>query len=329
MAAVDTGGAVTMLELVKRTNPDGTLAHIVDTLSEKNAFLKHAKWKEANGKDSHMFVQSLSEPAGTWGRANKGIDIESNRTKQVTEPIKILESYADIDTRILARERDKAGFRYSVDIATKAGLTKTLASAFIYGYEGDDVDMLSGLAYRGGYDSAADTQVIDAGGSGGDTMSVWLAKWDDQDGVYFVYPQGDPDTMFEQKHMGEQPVYEATGANGAVYYVDRSYHKMNVGLCIADPRAAVRIASIESTGTSNIMSADLCLEAMTLLPSPDDLENVVMYMNRTAWLQLTKEAKDKTNVVYQPDAPFGKWIYSFDGVQVVLMDKLTITETAL
>lgn len=329
MAAVDTTGAVTMLELVKRTNPDGTLAHIVDTLSEKNAFLKHAKWKEANGKDSHMFVQSLSEPSGTWGRANKGISIESNRTKQITEPIKILESYADIDTRILARERDKAGFRYSVDISTKAGLTKTLADAFIYGTEGDDVDMLNGLAYREDYDAASDTQVIDAGGSGSDTMSVWLAKWDDQDGVYFTYPEGDPDTMFEQKHMGEQPVYEATGANGAVYYVDRTYHKMNVGLNIADPRAVVRIASIETSGTSNILTSDLILEAMTLLPSPDELENAVLYMNRTGWLQLTQEAKDKTNVLYQPDAPFGKWVYSFDGVNVVLMDALKKTETAL
>jgi len=329
MATVDTGGAVTMLELVKRTNPDGTLAHIVDTLSEKNALLKYAKWKEANGKDSHMFIQSLTEPSGTWGRANKGVSIENGRTKQVTEPIKILESYSDVDLRILDRERDKAGFRYSLDVQAQAGLTKTLASAFIYGSEGTDVDMLTGLAYRSGYDAAVDTQVIDAGGAGNDNMSAWLVKWDDQDGVFFTYPQGDPNQMFEMEHLGKQPVYEATGANGAVYYVDRTYHKMNVGLCVSDPRAAVRIASIETTGTSNILSADLVLEAMTLLPSPDELEGVCLLTNRTGWLQLTKEAKDKTNVMYNPDAPFGKWIYSFDGVPVVIMDKLIKTETAL
>jgi hypothetical protein len=323
MATLDTTGNLTLLELANRVAPDGKLAKIAEAASKKVELLQYLTWTEANGNDIHQHDRRLVEPSGEWGRANRGVQHESSRTKPVKEPIATLESYNYIDDRIAKRYSDPMSFRATEDNAFKSGMLKEVASKFVYGNRTSNPDTIQGLANREDYDEVSDAQVIDGSGSGSDLMSVYLIKFDTENGLYGVYPPGDPTTMIEEEDLGRQLVYDSS--NGGSYQAWVTHHKINIGLVISDPRAVVRVANLETSGTSNILTDDLLLQGMEEL---DDADNVGLMMNKRAWRYLQQEATDKANVQYQPDSPFGgRWIRSFMDIPVILNDTMLITES--
>lgn len=326
MAVVSTNTDMTLLELAKQTDPGGAIADIVNVLSQRNEILQYLPFAEANGNTTHTLTQALTEPSGSWTGTNEYVSAATGRTKQVVEGIRILKNYVDIDVDVLAMASDKAKVRANQAALTLNGLTKELTRAMIYGNENTNPKELHGFASRPDYDAAADTQVIDVGGSGADTMSVWVVQLGYPNYVYMAYPQGNPMMALDREDKGEQPKYDSTGG---IKYVMREEVKFMGALCIADPRSVVRLASIESAGTSNVLTYTSLIDAMALLPDPSDMSGVVILGNRTAWAQLWKDAAGKSNVDFTPNAPFGSPVRSFDGIPFVLTEQLTITETAL
>jgi hypothetical protein len=326
MAVISTMGDMTLLELAKQTAPDGGIVDIIDVLSQKNEILQFLPWTEANGNTTHTFSQALTEPAGTWAGVNEYVSAETGRTRQVVEGIRTLKTYVDIDVDLLAMSPNKAKVRANQAGLAYNGLTKELVKKLIYGNDGVDPDTFTGLAVRPEYDAAADTQVLDVGGSGSDTMSVWIVKLGVPNGLYMAYPKGNNNVALQREDKGEQVKYNSTAQ---IKYVMREEVKVMGALCIGDPRAVVRLASIESAGSTNLLTYDWIIDALSLLPDPSDMGGVVMLGNRTAWSQLWKNAAGKANVNFDPSAPFGQPVRSFDGIPFVLTDQLTITETAL
>lgn len=326
MAVVSTNTDMTLLELAKQTAPGGAIVDIVDVLSQRNEILQFLPFAEANGNTTHTFTQSLVEPSGSWTGVNEYVTPESGRTKQVTEGIRILKNYVDIDVDVLAMSSDKNKTRANQASLVLNGLTKELVNTMIYGNENTNPKELHGLSSRDDYDAAADTQVIDVGGSGADTMSVWVVQLGYPNHLYMAYPQGNPMMAIDREDKGEQPKYNSSGG---IKYVMREEVKFMGGLCIADPRSVVRLASIETAGASNVLEYTDLIDALSLLPDPSDLSGAVILGNRTAWAQLWKNAAGKANVDFNPQAPFGQPVRSFDGIPFVLTDQLSITETAL
>jgi len=326
MAVVSTNTDMTLLELAKQTDPNGAIADIVDVLSQRNEILQFLPFAEANGNTTHTLTQALIEPSGTWTGVNEYVTAETGRTKQVTEGIRILKNYSDIDVDVLAMAGDKAKTRANQAALTLNGLTKELTRAMIYGNENVNAKELNGFATRDDYDADGDAQVIDVGGTGSDTMSVWIVQLGYPNYIYMAYPQGNPMMAIDREDKGEQVKYDS---NGGIKYVMREEVKFMGALCIADPRSAVRLASIETAGSSNILTYTDIIDGLSLLPDPSDMSGVAILGNRTAWAQLWKDAAGKANVDFTPNAPFGQPVRSFDGIPFVLVEQLSSTETAL
>jgi HK97 family phage major capsid protein len=70
---------------------------------------------------------------------------------------------------------------------------------------------------------------------------------------------------------------------------------------------------------------DVLVDAIVGLPSQ---QNAVIYMHRKSLALLRKLASDKTNVNFNPDAPFGRgFAADIDGMPIKIIDEIAIDES--
>lgn len=327
MATLDTGAQLTLVELAKRTN-NMNLLTIAEVLSRKNAILNDMFWVEANQLTSHKITQRQSLPSGTWRKINKGVAAEASQTKQIVEPIGMLESYSKVDAALVRLAPNPQQFRSDEDMAFVEGLGQTMATALFYGDLDANPEQFDGLSSR--YGALADSPVFGAGGAGSDLASVWVIKWGEAaDGTHAIYPRNSRTMGIQVTDLGEDTVQDADGNE---YQAFRTHFLWNAGLCIRDDRSIARIANIESAGTTNNfldtsnLTEDILIAALNQFV---DLGNTVIYANRTMKTQMDIRAKDKTNVNYFIDSVFGMPTVHFQGIPIRLCEALLITEDAV
>lgn len=327
MATLDTGAQLTLVELAKRTNNMNLLV-IAENLSRKNAILQDAFWVEANQLTSHKITQRQSLPSGTWRQINAGVPSEASQTKQIVEPIGMLESYSKVDATLVKLAPNPQQFRSQEDLAFVEGLGQTLATAIFYGDIDVNPEQFDGLASR--YGLLANASVHGAGGTGSDLASLWIIKWGErQDGVHMVYPRGNRMMGVEVSDLGEDTVQDGSGNE---YQAFRTHFQLNAGICIRDTRSIARVANIETAGTTNNFldtSNPTDNIVITALNQFVDLTGAVIYVNRTIKTQMDIQAKDKTNVYYTVENVWGRPTTHFQGIPVRLCEALLDTEDAV
>lgn len=319
MATIETNDYHTLIELAKRHDPNGNTAELIDILSKKNPMLEEAHWEEANDLTSHTFTQIIAEPAGEWGRINKGVTFANGRTEQVKEPIAMLESASLVDVRLLERARNPEKYLAEENKMHVRGMGKTAHTGILYGNSATNPDTVNGLFNR--YNLTSKSNVIGASGTGSDVTSIAIVKWG-RDGVYFTYPRGGKRIISESGPKEE--LIQPTAGKG--YKAMVTFFRLNFGICVADDRCFQRIANIESAGTSNIFDEDDVITALNNIP---DRENVVIYVNPTIKTQMDIALKDKTNVHFTIEEAWGKPTVHFQGVPVRVCEGIVNTETAI
>jgi formylmethanofuran dehydrogenase subunit D len=325
MATIETTGQMTLLELAKRHGPDQRLMRIADIATERNEILQDMVWVEANGIDSHTFNQKISEPEGTWGRINRGGEFETMRSRQIKSDIKMLEGYNQIDERLLMKFREPAAARAQEDMAYLAGMTKNIVRTMLYGNANVNPDQLHGLYNRSEFTSLGAQCLDNGGGAGTGLTDIWLMRHSADNGIFFFYPSGDATQMIQSRDLGRELVYDA---NGKPYQAYVSYHKYNIGYDIVDPRNIIRIANVDpdSATSTQRFDPDVLIDALAQMY---DQQGVVIYVSRATWANMVKYAKDKTNIEWAPEEYGGRWIRSFIGLPVKLIDQLASYDTAV
>ena len=321
MAELETAGQLTLIELAKRTN-NSEIMDIAEVLDKTNEIFKDMPMVEANQPTSHVISQRTALPSGTWRQINAGVAYESSQTKQVVEPIGMLESFSKCDEALALLSRNPARFRWTEDKAFIEGLAQTFATAFFYGDTATVPEKFNGLSVRAAYDAAADTYVIDEGGSGSDCTSIWVVEVGENK-VHLVYPSGSRSMGIGSEDMGIQLVTDGTNPFRAFV----THFVLRIGLAIHDDKAVQRIASIESAGSSNIFDPDNLVKAINLLPGMG--QGAVIYCNKTIRSQMDINVMDKTNVYYTIREPYGEPLLYFRGVPVRTCEAILDTETAL
>lgn len=315
-------GGFTMLDLAKKLDPKGDIAPVVNVLSTREELFRDAKFYPANGKDSHTYIQAMNEPTGTPARFNTGIPGETARTKAEVERIVGREARSTIDKRILDRAGgQKARVRSDQDRMFIQGMTKQITADFFYGSAGDP-EVFTGLGTRQAYNALAREQVIGGGGTGDDTMSMYLVRWA-EDGCHFRYPEGDPNMGIKREDKGEQKELDAVGNP---FWVYETVFSMYAALVIPDDEAVVRIANVESAGSTNTFDFSNFITALSRLRN---LDGVVMYTNKVGWAQIWNAASEKVNVEHDPNDPVGRPLNRLAGIPVRITEQLLITETAI
>ena len=159
--------------------------------------------------------------------------------------------------------------------------------------------------------------------TGSDNTSIYFVQWR-QDGVYLVYPRNMDGGGLKKQDKGLQRV---NGDNSSALYAYETEFSWNTGLCVEDGRCVKRLANIDSvSGSSHTLDEDKIIQIRNNFKGND---TVYMYCNETVFTQLQILAKDKTNVHWTEQNPFGKPQMYFLDMPVRRCDAITNAEGIL
>jgi len=326
---------LTLSDWAKRQDPKGKTAIIVKMLSQTNEILTDMMFKEGNLPTGERTTIQTGLPTAFYRKMNMGTPKSKSTTVQITENAAQLTARSEVDVDVASLEADVSGFRLSESEAFVEAMSQTQATTLCYGANPGG-DEYVGIIPR--YDdlSAANAQnILDAGGTSTDNMSVLLVGWGNKS-VFGVFPKGSKAGL---SHMNKG-IIEVDDDDGNPFdaYVDT--YKWNNGLVVKDWRYIVRIANIDvsdleaQTGTQAATAATALVKLMSRsidrLPSTTGTKNAY-YVNRTAASLLRVAALDKSSNVVTIEAgldQFGKDIFTmrFLGIPIRITDALLNTE---
>lgn len=274
----------TLLDLAKRSNPDGTIADIVEILNETNEVLLDMSFQEGNLPTGNRTTIRTGIPEPTWRKLYGGVQPTKSTTAQVTDNCGMLEAYAEIDKALADLNGNTAAWRLSEELPHIEGMNQSMAETIFYGDEAVYPERFTGLTPRYNRRSgfAAAENVIHGGGSGADNASIWLAVWGPNSG-YGIVPKGSTAGL-QMQDLGEVTIENADG-NGGRMQAYRSHYRWDGGLTIRDWRYFVRICNIDRselnatiTGSSANLPS-LMFDAIERLPN-QTMGRPVFYMDR-------------------------------------------------
>ena len=237
----------TLADVAKMTDPDGSIANIVELLSQTNEVLDTMTWIEGNLPTGHRTSVRTGLPAPTWRKIYGGVQPAKSTSVQVTDNCGMLEAYAEVDKALADLNGSTAAFRLQEDRAFIEGINQEFCQTLFYGNEGTEPEAFTGLAPRFNSTSAENGSNIiklDSGASGADQSSIWLVVWGPQT-IHGIYPKGGKAGL-SVVDKGQVTVENIDGASGRAEMY-RTHYKWDCGLSVRDWRYVVRIANVDTS----------------------------------------------------------------------------------
>lgn len=284
----------TLLDLAKRTDPDGSISDVVEILNETNEILLDMVWMEGNLPTGHRTTIRTGIPRGTWRKLYGGVQPTKSTTAQVTDNCGMLEAYGEVDKALADLNGNTAAWRLSEEAPQIEGLNQDMAETLFYGDEALYPERFTGLAPRFMDKSEANEEnIIDAGGTGADNASIWLAMWGPNSGHGIVPKGSTAGLMMEDK--GQVTIENVDGQGGRMEAY-RTHYRWDGGFTMRDWRYFVRIANIDrslltadASGGADLIN--LMYEALERLPNMNG--RPAFYMDRTIRTKVRQQASAK------------------------------------
>jgi len=331
----------TLLDLAKRTDPDGSIATIVEILNETNEVLDDMTWVEGNLPTGHRTTIRSGIPAPTWRKLYQGVQPTKSTTVQVTDNCGMLEAYAEVDKALADLNGATSTFRLSEDRAFIEGISQELADTLFFGNEGTEPEAFTGLAPRFNLTTAENgDNIINGGGSGNDNASIWLVVWGPNT-VHGIIPKGSTAGL-KMTDKGVVTIEDVDGNNGRMEAY-RTHYRMDAGLTVRDWRYIVRIANIDrsalvidfTSGTKTFSGGanlpDLMFQATRLVPNLN-AGRPVFYMDRTtaSFVARQKAALGlESYATADTVAGVNRYTESFNGIPMRRTDALAANEATV
>lgn len=349
MATRALGTNLTLAELVRREDPDGGLADIVDVLSQTNAIVADATWKMCNDGSSDQVTRSVTEPTGTERMFGQGVEREAGVTEVINEPSTLHAAFSEPDADLLRQAPEGwEAARAKEDAFFINGMTKRYVSRIFDGDRTTNPLQILGINNRSDYNVLSSDYTFDnAGGNASVTenkTSIYFIQWGFKK-VNMLFPRNmAPDAAgqnspIRMRDFGEQLVTDPLNtSNNAKYPAMQSWFQIAWGLSIADPRMVKRIVNIS---TSNIDGVDdFSFDEEVMIDAFNELEDggmgAVIYCNRTIKSQMMKRANEKGNALYQVvstqmegEGPFARPVTRFWGIPVREVAQITNVQPAV
>jgi len=319
----------TLLDVAKRTDPNGNIATIVELLAQTNDVLQDMTWVEGNLETGNKTTVRTGLPTPTWRKLYGGVQPGKSTTAQVTDNCGMLEAYAEIDKALADLNGNTAAFRMSEDSAHIEGMSQEQASTLFYGNEGTEPEAFTGLAPRYNSLSAQNADnIIDAfSGSGGDLTSIWLCVWGPQTG-FGIVPKGSKAGL-QMTDKGQVTIENVDGAGGRMEGY-RTHYRWDAGLTIRDWRYFVRIANIDLSELDTIANTKNLINWMVMaterIPSFGK-GRACWYVNRKIREKLRLGILERVSSNLSWETVSGKRVMTFDDIPVRRTDALVNTET--
>lgn len=317
---------LTMLDIAKRTNPDGSAASIAEVLSNATPILGDAPMVATNGMNAHRSTRRANLPSVGWRRLNSGTTSSKSVVEQVQDATAILEAWGEVDEKVASINGNTAEWRMQEASAFLMAMAQEFEDTFFYGNAGTDEREFDGVATRYATPGA---QVLDAGSSDTDNTSIFLIGWG-VNTAHLIYPKGSVAGIQHRDH-GMQVIEDVNGVAGAKMsgYVDQ--YTLEAGFHVKDPRYIVRIGSIELSALAGGAPADLLrlmTKAVWRIPNLAACKPV-FYMNRSAGQYLDIQRQDRMDGSFTYEVIDGVWTPKFRGIPIHIADEISNAETAV
>lgn len=329
---------VTLLDVAKSLDPDGKTAMVVEVLARMNPLVTLLPYLEANDKSGHTTtVRTGALPQAVWRKYNQGVSPGKSARVQITETMGMLEARSEVDEKLANLNGNLASFRFSEALAFVEGMNQQVETAFFYGTPSGGYPFM-GLAPRyNALTGETKDYIISAGGSGtNDQTSIYLAVLGEQT-VHGIYPKGSKAGL-EHQDLG---IIDAFDENNKRYRAYADLWRWDMGLCVRDHRAIVRICNIKAsdllaaglaggntqaaTAATNVLRA--VIEAKNRIPrTVRAMGRLVAFMNaRTATAFELIGLEKSVNATKLLDGQ-KQAVKGWDGVEFVVSDAILNTE---
>lgn len=318
---------LTLAEIAKRMDPDGSASAIAELLSQDNEVLMDLPFIEGNLPTGHRTTVRTGLPSVAWRKLNGGVPRGRSTTAQIDETVGMLEAFGQVDVDLAMLNGNTAGFRLQENMAFMEAMRQEQADTLFYGDSSTAPEEYLGLAPRYN-DLSADNgeNIIDGGGSGSDNTSIWLVGWGPNT-VHGIFPKGSTAGL-QHEDLGKDRVEDA---NGNYYMAYLDHYQWKSGIALRDWRYVVRIANIDVSNLTKDASAgaDLIDQMTIALEQIHGLEGVTpaFYCNRKIRSFLRRQIVDKvTGSTLKMEDVGGRPTLTFSEVPVRRTDALTNAE---
>ena len=330
-----------LLDILKNVQ-DGKFVPWAKTLTENNPFLFDLQLESATGILSNEGSRETSLPTPQIIKVGEGHVSSTVRWDKFTENISIFKDRASIPKDVYDLKPNKLAYRAMIEDRHMEGFGQGVTNHFFYGTSVASPEKFDGLDVRYSVpdatdptnpsSSSADAFVFDAGGSGDDTMSVWLIQ-QEMDKFSGITPINDPLMGIEKRDTGltyavTSSSYTGVDAGREEREELRTEFQWKIGLNIADQRSVARIRNIEAS-IANLDASFIQL----IFQAEDEVfkgqGQIFAYVPKRMLTFLHIMAEAKQNVIYDSNNIYGIPLFRIGKILLRPEDALSITETSV
>ena len=310
------------LEEFYKGERDG-IGDVLELMNKTNDILSDIPWMESNLSEGHKTRVRTGLPTVQFKRLYKGIKPSKSQWQEVTETCSMTTTRCILDLKEVELYRDRArAFRLSEGKAHLEALRQQAASLLFYGNRDKNVDEFFGFAQR--FSSTGNPNVINAGGSGSKTTSMYLVCWG-SDTCHGIYPKGSKAGV-SKRDLG---IFMANDDENNQFQAVGDDYAWDLGLALRDWRSVVRVANIPLDTITDVDIQSLTIEAKNKMPETMR-QKAIWYCNQDVLTAIEKQAINKSNVHLTYGEYFGsKSVPALHGRPIHQCDAILSTETAI
>jgi hypothetical protein len=345
MATRDITSRESLLTVARQTN-NNEIMRVAEVLNEDNDVIQDAIVQRATDMTSHMVSRRTRLPAVSWVKVGNGWNATVGLTNQAVEQIGMLKARYLCPEDVMRIQPNPAKYRANQERAYIESMGQELANTLMGNVSGGALspttpppEEFAGFQYRLASLSTDPTKYCISNGntSGSDNTSIYFVQWSPTK-VYLIHPRNTDGGGLKKKDEGRHLVngdnaVASTSATIAgqnptnMMYAYLTEFSWDVGLAVEDGRAVKRLCNIDSVSTETYtLNEDYIIQIRNNFKGN---ETIYMYCNETVFTQLQILAKDKTNVHWGPDSPFGRPQMYFLDMPVRRCDAITNVEATI
>ena len=330
-----------------RQTANGMITDVAEVLNETNNAIEDALVQKSTDITSHMVTRRSRLPAVSWVKVGNGWNATVGLTNQAVETIGMMKARFLCPQDVMDIQANPDKYRANQERAYVEAMGQELSNTLFGNVSAgalspvtEPAEEFAGFQYRYNSLSTSPTAYVLSNGHTTDdstNTSIWFVQWA-LNKVYLITPRNMDGTGLKKEDKGlvytsgdnaavstaTPPVYPNPTNSLWAYITEFSW---NVGLAIEDQRAVKRLCNIDPDHT-----ADDTLDEDKIIQIRNNFkgnEKIYMYCNETVFTQLQILAKDKTNVNWTGEDPFGRPQFNFLDMPVRREDAITDVEPVL
>ncbi len=325
------------LLLAARMTHNQEIIDVAEVLNEVNDVIADAVVQRANDITSHVIARRTALPTVQWVKVGNGWNATTGLLNQVREEMGMLKARFLAPQDMMRLQPNPAKYRMQQERAYIESMGQELANTLFGNFSGGSLspttnppEEFAGFQRRYNTLSTADSAYVISNGndSGNDNTSVWFVQWGGGK-TYLIHPRNTDGGGLKKDDkglvytLGDNASGTASQRNNQLWAFITEF-AWDVGLAVEDTRTVKRLCNIDSVSTeTNTLDEDKIIQIRNNFKSND---MIMMYVNETVFTQLQILAKDKTNVHWTENNPFGKPQMFFLDMPVRRCDSITNVE---